>query len=57
MLGRCPFEDAEVASPTAVCGLHLGLAEGLAEGVGGCEVTNLVAKNPHRAGCRVTLRR
>lgn len=57
VLGRCPFEDVAAHSPTAVCELHLGLAEGLAEAVGGCEVTKLTAKNPHRAGCRLALHR
>ena len=57
VLGRCPFEDVAVANPHTVCQLHLGLAEGLAEGLGGVEVLRLVAKNAHRAGCRVALRR
>lgn len=57
VLGRCPFEDVAATSPTAVCEVHLGLAEGLAERVGGCTVTKLVAKNPHRAGCRLALHR
>jgi predicted ArsR family transcriptional regulator len=57
VLGRCPFEDVAAASPTAVCELHLGLAEGLADGLGGLELARLVVKNPRRAGCRVALRR
>lgn len=56
VLGRCPFEDVAATNANTVCQLHLGLAEGLAEGLGGVEVLRLVAKNPHRAGCRVMLR-
>lgn len=57
VLGRCPFEDVAATNAKTVCQLHLGLAEGLADGLGGVEVVRLVAKNPHRAGCRVVLRR
>ncbi len=57
VLGRCPFADVAGSDPDTVCQLHLGLAEGLAEGVGGLEVERLVAKNPRRAGCRLTVRR
>lgn len=57
VLGRCPFEDVASSNPDTVCQLHLGLAEGIAEGLGGVEVVRLVAKNPHRSGCRVALRR
>ncbi|MGH9305486.1 MAG: helix-turn-helix transcriptional regulator [Acidimicrobiales bacterium] len=57
VLGRCPFEDVAATNAKTVCQLHLGMAEGLAEGLGGVEVLRLVAKNPHRAGCRVVLRR
>lgn len=57
VLGRCPFEDVAATNAKTVCELHLGLAEGLADGLGGVEVVRLVAKNAHRAGCRVVLRR
>jgi len=57
VLGRCPFADVAGSDPDTVCQLHLGLAEGLAEGIGGLEVEGLVAKDPYRAGCRLTLRR
>ncbi len=57
VLGRCPF--AEVASEDAatICELHLGVAEGLSEGIGGLEVERLVAKDARRAGCRLVIRR
>lgn len=57
VLGRCPFADVAGSDPDTVCQLHLGLAEGLAEGLGGLEIERLVPKDPHRAGCRLTVRR
>ncbi len=57
VLGRCPFSDVARSDPDTVCQLHLGLAEGLAEGLGGLDVEGLVAKDPRRAGCRLTFRR
>ena len=57
VLGRCPFEEVATTNPSAVCQLHLGLAEGMAEGLGGVDVVRLVIKNPHRAGCRLSMRR
>ncbi|MHB8245530.1 MAG: helix-turn-helix transcriptional regulator [Acidimicrobiales bacterium] len=57
VLGRCPFADVAGSDPDTVCQLHLGVAEGLAEGLGGIEVEGLVAKDPRRAGCRLTVRR
>ena len=56
VLERCPFESAAAANPSAVCSLHLGLAKGLADGIGGVEVEDLVAKNPHKAGCRLVMK-
>ncbi len=57
ILGRCPFAEVAAADPQTVCQLHLGLAEGLAEGIGGLEVERLVSKDPRRAGCRLVVRR
>lgn len=57
VLGRCPFADVAESDPDTVCELHLGLAEGLAEGLGGLDVEGLVAKDPRRAGCRLAIRR
>ena len=56
ILHNCPFEATARADRATVCALHLGLAEGLAEGT---EVTvdELVANDPRRAGCRLRLRR
>lgn len=57
VLGRCPFVDVAQSDPETVCQLHLGLAEGLTEGLGNLEVEKLVRKDPRRAGCALTVRR
>ena len=56
VLGCCPFQAAARANPEAVCALHLGMAEGVAEQTGGIEVTGLIPRDPRRAGCRLLLR-
>lgn len=56
-LGRCPFAEVAAADPDTICGLHLGLAEGLAEGLGGLSTVRLAVRAPRRAGCRLTVRR
>lgn len=55
VMARCPFEAAAAAAPDVVCDLHRGLAEGMAEALGGVEVRDLVARPPRRAGCRLQL--
>lgn len=55
VLDRCPYAAAAAADPGTVCELHRGLAEGMADALPGAEVTDLVARNPKRAGCRVRL--
>ncbi|HUY45602.1 MAG TPA: hypothetical protein VMV92_07730, partial [Streptosporangiaceae bacterium] len=57
VLRRCPFAEVAAADPGTICQLHLGLAEGLAEGLGKLEVERLVPKDPHRAGCRLIVQR
>ena len=57
VLGRCPFAEVAATNPDAVCQLHLGLAEGLAEGLGNLMVDRLTVKNAHRAGCRLVMGR
>jgi hypothetical protein len=54
-LHRCPLADVADVHPETVCELHLGLAEGLAEGLGGLTVERLAIKKAHRAGCRLTM--
>ena len=41
-LDACPFSSAALTDPDTVCELHLGLARGVAESVGGIEVDELV---------------
>ncbi len=61
VLGRCPFAEVASEDPGTVCQLHLGLAEGLAEGLsaegGRLVVERLAAKEPQRARCRLVVRR
>ncbi len=56
-LGRCPFAEVAAADPGTVCQLHLGLAEGLTEGLGQLQVERLTPKDPFQGGCRLTVRR
>jgi predicted ArsR family transcriptional regulator len=57
VLGCCPFEKAALTNPRLVCGLHRALAEGMLEALGGAfAVTDLVARDPRTAGCRLELR-
>jgi predicted ArsR family transcriptional regulator len=55
VLRTCPFATAAAADRDTVCALHLGIAEGLAEGTPAV-VDELVAYDPRRAGCRIRLR-
>jgi predicted ArsR family transcriptional regulator len=57
VLGRCPFAEVASEDPETICQLHLGLAEGLTEGLGGLSTERLVAKNARRAGCRLIVQR
>jgi hypothetical protein len=58
VLCRCPYEATATAAPDIVCQLHLGLAEGMAQASGdSVSVTGLVARDPRRAGCRLTMAR
>jgi predicted ArsR family transcriptional regulator len=55
VLHNCPFETSAVGDRATVCSLHLGIAQGLAEGTH-VAVDELVANDPHRADCRLRLR-
>lgn len=55
VLRNCPFESTALDDPATVCNLHLGIAQGLAEGAAGVEVDDLIAKDPRRAGCRLVV--
>jgi predicted ArsR family transcriptional regulator len=55
VLGRCPFADVAVSDPQTICQLHLGIAEGFAEGLGNLTVEQLVVQEARRAGCRLSV--
>ncbi len=58
VLERCPFQVTATIAPDVICQLHLGLAEGIVEATGGSvKVTELVARDPRKAGCRLKLTR
>jgi predicted ArsR family transcriptional regulator len=52
-LAHCPFANVAAEDPATVCLLHRGLADGLAESVGGVEVVELRPRPPHLAGCQL----
>lgn len=54
VLRNCPFESAALIHPDTVCGLHLGIARGLAEGTP-LDVEDLIRKDPRRANCLLRL--
>lgn len=51
VLQTCPYASTALADPDTVCGLHLGIAYGVAEMLGGVEVDELRPKDPRRAMC------
>jgi len=55
VLHNCPFSSAAVADRETICSLHLGIAEGLADDTSAA-VTELVAYDPRKAGCRLRVR-
>lgn len=57
MLRHCPFADVAADDPDSICSLHLGVAEGIAGLHGDVEVLGMVVRDPHRAGCRLQMRR
>jgi predicted ArsR family transcriptional regulator len=52
-LRSCPFATTAAADPQTVCELHLGMAHGIAEQVGGVIVDELTAMDPHRGHCHL----
>lgn len=54
VLHTCPFETAALTDQNTVCGLHLGLAQGLTEGTD-LRVEELVRRDPRRAKCLLRL--
>jgi predicted ArsR family transcriptional regulator len=57
VLRHCPFADVAADDPDSICSLHLGVAEGIAGLRGDVEVLGMVVRDPHRAGCRLQMRR
>ena len=53
VLRSCPLASAVLADADTVCQIHLGLARGAAEAIGGIEVDQLEPKDPRRAHCRL----
>lgn len=53
ILRTCPFASAVQVDPDTVCGLHLGMAYGVAETVDGLVIDELVTRDPRQAGCRL----
>lgn len=52
ILHSCPFVTTALADRDTVCSLHLGIAEGLAEGTP-LRIDELVANDPCKADCRL----
>lgn len=52
-LRTCPFATTALADPDIVCALHLGIAEGVAEGIGSLVIDELLPRDPRRANCRL----
>jgi len=55
-LQECPFTSAALTDAETVCGLHLGLARGVAESIGGITVEDLVPADPRTAHCQLRCR-
>lgn len=53
VLGACPFETTALVDPDTVCGLHLGLAFGAADSLGGLVVDELITRDPRQGTCRL----
>jgi predicted ArsR family transcriptional regulator len=56
VLGACPIGNAAIADPGTVCGLHLGLALGAAEVMGGLVIDELITRDPRKGTCRLRCR-
>jgi predicted ArsR family transcriptional regulator len=51
VLHVCPFETTALVDPDTVCGLHLGIARGIADACGDLVVDELVRNDPRDAPC------
>ncbi|MGZ4706857.1 MAG: helix-turn-helix transcriptional regulator [Acidimicrobiales bacterium] len=52
-LRACPFPTTALADPDTVCELHLGIAYGIADNLGGLVIDELVPNDPRRANCHL----
>jgi predicted ArsR family transcriptional regulator len=53
-LGNCPYREAVVENPQAVCTLHRGLTRGFLDQLHpSARLTKFVAEDPRRAGCLI----
>ncbi|MGY6502045.1 MAG: helix-turn-helix transcriptional regulator [Acidimicrobiales bacterium] len=55
VLEACPYASTAGADPGTVCSLHLGLAQGIADGIDGIDVEGLTPTDPSRPRCRLRL--
>lgn len=55
-LMHCPFADVAAEDQTIVCELHRGLIDGHLAGRDAALTGDLNPRNPHEAGCEVTVR-
>jgi predicted ArsR family transcriptional regulator len=54
VLRACPYATTALADADTVCAVHLGMAQGVAERIGGALVVDrLVPHDPRRANCRL----
>jgi predicted ArsR family transcriptional regulator len=51
VLRVCPFATAALVDADTVCGLHLGIAYGLTDQLGGVAIDELVPRDPRHAQC------
>ncbi|MDO8389475.1 MAG: helix-turn-helix domain-containing protein [Actinomycetota bacterium] len=56
VLTSCPFGELAAQRPETVCDVHLGIAEGVCERVGGAVVEGIRLADPRKGGCRITMR-
>lgn len=54
-LRACPFLSTAATDPETVCAMHLGIAQGMAEGADGLVVDELVARDPRREPCELRM--
>ena len=57
VLNRCPLESAVNLAGKTVCGIHIGIIEGILSKLEGLELTEFEVHLPKDAGCKIELRR